>query len=193
MKGTTEKNILEEIGKRRAYRAINPEKQIPVEVQERILSAAMLAPSCANKQPWRFLLIDGEKEREIVAQALAGGNYWGKEAPLFIAVVTENSLDCDLEDRRHYALFDTGMAAMNLQLQAVKEGLVVHPIAGFNDRELKNRLAIPESMVLITLIIIGYPGDENGLSEKHREQEKAPRQRKEMEEVVCRNSWCFHE
>jgi nitroreductase len=192
MEGKEMEGIVKEIGKRRAYRAINPEKQIPVEVQDRILSAAILAPSCANKQPWRFLLIDGEEERGIVAQVLAGGNYWAKEAPLYVAVVTENDLDCDLEDRRHYALFDTGMAAMNLQLQAVKEELVVHPIAGFNDRELKKALSIPDSMVLITLIIIGYPGEKAKLSEKHQEQEHLPRQRKGMDEVVCRNRWCFH-
>lgn len=184
--------MVQEIGIRRALRAIDPGRSVPEDMQRRLVLAATLAPSCANKQPWRFVLVDGAEEREMVAQALPGGNYWAAKAPLYLALVTGNSLDCDLEDRRHYALFDLGMAAMNLQLQAVKEGLIVHPIAGFNDREVKKGLGIPDSMVLITLMVIGYPGDAEKLSEKHREQESAPRQRKTMEEVMCRNRWCFN-
>jgi len=40
--------------------------------------------------------------------------------------------------------------------------------------------------VLITLVIVGRPGDVNTLSEKHRKVELGPRERKPLEEVL---SW----
>ncbi len=119
--------LIEAIEKRRAYRALSVEAPSD-EVVERIMKAAVFAPSCSNKQPWRFLVARNEAAREKVAEALADGNYWAKGAPLFVLAITKPELDCRLKDRRDYALFDTGMAAMNLQLQAVNEGLRAHPM-----------------------------------------------------------------
>jgi nitroreductase len=184
--------IVPEMEKRRAYRAMD-ERPVPEDVQKRLLEAAVLAPSCSNKQPWRFVVVDREPALSAVRDAIPGGNYWAKKAPLYIALVTDNSFDCDMEDRRHYALFDLGMAAMNLQLQAVREGLYVHPIAGFKDVQLKKALSIPEEHVLITVINLAWPGSSDHLSDKHKEQESAARERKPMNQVVSRNGWHFDE
>jgi nitroreductase len=54
-------NLVPELEKRRAKRALS-DKPIPQEVVERILKAAILAPSCFNNQPWRFIVAqDPEK------------------------------------------------------------------------------------------------------------------------------------
>ncbi len=185
-------DMVSEIEKRRAFRGLD-ERPVPRDVQKRILEAAALAPSCANKQPWRFVVVDEGAALKSVRENLAGGNYWALKAPMYVLAVTDDNLDCDLEDRRHYALFDTGMAVMNLQLQAVREGLTVHPIAGFNDTGLKASLGIPSSNVLITVIVIGFPGSTDGLSEKHLALESSARERKSMEVVVSRNGWNFGE
>ncbi len=185
-------DIIKEIEERRAFRALD-ERPVPRDVQRRILEAAILAPSCANKQPWRFVVADEGAALESVRGNLSGGNYWALKAPMYVLAVSDNKLDCDLEEGRHYALFDTGMAVMNLQLQAVREGLTVHPIAGFNDKGLKAALGIPSSHVLITVIVLGFPGGTDGLSEKHLALEGSARERKSMEEVVSRNGWHFGE
>lgn len=182
--------LLETINKRRAYRALS-EKPVERDVQDRIMKAATYAPSCSNKQPWRFILVDEEDTRRRVAETLPGGNYWAEKAPLYVLAVTKPDLDCNLKDRREYALFDVGMAVMNLQLQAVEEGLFAHPIAGFDDTKLKTAFDIPEEYILITVVVIGYPGDPSKLSEKHLESEKSERVRKEEREVVSRNKWDF--
>jgi nitroreductase len=185
-------DLISEIKERRAFRALD-ERQVPRDVQKRILDAAVLAPSCANKQPWRFVVVDEGAALEAVRANLSGGNYWALKAPMYVLAVSGDNFDCDLEDRRHYALFDTGMAVMNLQLQAVREGLTVHPIAGFNDTGLKAALGIPSSHVLITVVVIAYPGSAEGLSEKHLALESSARERKAVEEVMSRNGWHFDE
>jgi len=180
--------ILKEIDERRALRGLS-ETMIPVEVLQRILKAAALAPSCSNKQPWRFLVMNKEETLSVVKNHLSGGNYWAKKSPAVIAVITRDDLDCRLDGKRDYAYFDTGMASMNLQLQAQKEGLVSHPIAGFDAVGLRQALQISEDYTLLTLIVLGYPGNAEELNEKHKEMEEAPRTRRPVEDMVYFNQW----
>ncbi len=180
--------IIKEINERRAYRALS-EKQVPREVVERLLDAAVKAPSCANKQPWRFVVFDEKEALEKVKKQLSGGNYWAQKSPLIIAVITREDLDAQLSGNRNYAFFDTGMACMNLQLQAQKEGLISHPIAGFEAVELRKDLGMSENYTLLTLIILGYPGNPDDLNGKHRESEEGPRVRKPLSDVVLYNFW----
>ncbi|MFP4364467.1 MAG: nitroreductase family protein [Spirochaetia bacterium] len=180
--------IIGELEKRRAYRALSKEK-IDRGIINTLLSAAVLAPSCFNNQPWRFLVADSEETLSVVKEHLAGGNYWMQKAPAIVLVAANPDDDCRLSGSRDYALFDTGMAAMGLILQAVREGLHAHPIAGFKSVELKRALGIPEEYILITCVALGYPGNGENLSDSHKKAETSPRERKDISEVVFFNSW----
>jgi nitroreductase len=180
--------LLHEIEIRRAKRALSEEK-VPEDTIQRIMTAATYAPSCANSQSWRFVVINEEESLEKARIALSGGNYWAKKAPLLILVVTKPDLDCQIKDGREYALFDVGLATENLMLQAVKEGLIAHPIAGFKPAKLKEEFGIPEEYTLITIVVIGFPGDESHLNEKHLESEHSARDRKPESEVIMYNTW----
>jgi nitroreductase len=182
--------IIREIEIRRARRALS-DRAIPENVVRRILHAATLAPSCSNNQPWRFIAV---KEPEGLAKArntLSGGNYWAKPAPLIMIASTREDLDCRLSDDRNYALLGLGLAVENLILQSFKEGLIAHPIAGFNPLKIKEAFSIPKDFTVIVLIIIGYPGDEDHLSEKHRKDEHAERTRLEESKVISYETWTF--
>lgn len=170
------------IAVRRARRALQ-EKEIPKDMIVRLLEAAHLAPSCFNNQPWRFIVVQGEK-LEAVKKALPGGNYWALKSPAIIAVASKADLDCRLSDNRDYFLFDCGMAVGFLMIQATQMGLVAHPIAGYEPLAVKEALGIPQDFVLIALVVLGWPGDPAGLSEKHRELELGPRVRKPLG-AVC--------
>jgi nitroreductase len=180
--------ILKEIVARRARRAIDP-KSVPTDVVDRIMEAAVLAPSCFNNQSWRFVVIDENTQLDKIKEFLSGGNYWARKAPLIVLAATKDDLGCKLSDNRIYALLDVGLASMNLMLQATKEGLYAHPIAGYNPVEIKQIVGIPQDYILIELIILGYPGDELDLSQKHTELEHSPRNRKPIEEVLNKNTW----
>jgi nitroreductase len=184
--------LVHEIEIRRAKRALS-EKNIPDEVLKRIMRAATYAPSCFNNQPWRFVVVNERSKLEALHDSLAGGNYWMKKAPAIIVLATKPDLDARLSDRREYALLGCGLAAENLMLQAFKEDVIGHAIAGFDPLVVKAKLGIPEDYIVITLIALGYPGDETHLSEKHLALEHSPRQRKPESEVICWNAWSFQE
>ena len=180
--------LLNEIDIRRAKRALS-EEEIPEEVVKRIMTAATYAPSCFNNQPWRFLVVTEENKLEDMHAALSGGNYWAKKAPVMIAVITKPDLDAELSDRREYAVLGCGLAMENLMLQAFKEGAIGHAMAGFDPLVVKEKFSIPEEFIVIALIAIGYPGDESHLSDKHKEMEHSPRDRKSESEVITYNAW----
>jgi nitroreductase len=178
-----------EIERRRALRALDDSRPVPADVIRRILAAAALAPSCGNTQPWRFVVASEEPTLSRVKEGLSGGNYWAKKAPLIILVLTKVDLDASRDDGRDYAFFDTGMANMALMMQATREGLIAHSIAGYDPVAIKQSLGIPAEYTLITLVTMGYPGREDHLSDKHKEQEHSPRVRKDPAEVVSWNRW----
>lgn len=180
--------LLDEIEKRRAYRALD-ERKIPEDVIGRVMKAATYAPSCFNNQSWRFVVVHEDEALEKVKQYLPDANYWVKKSPCIVLAATKQSLDCKLNDQRVYALFDLGLAVESLMMQAVHEGLYVHPIAGFKPEPIKRAVNIPDDYILITLVVLGFPGSGDHLNSAHAKLEKSERTRKPIEEVVMYNGW----
>jgi nitroreductase len=58
-------NTLDTIAARRSIRAFQ-DKPVPEEVVRQILTAGTQAPSGKNRQPWRFIVVQGEARAEMV-------------------------------------------------------------------------------------------------------------------------------
>lgn len=182
--------ILPELLGRRARRAISDEA-IGSDVIGRLLEAAFLAPSCFNNQPWRIIVVEkreGNPSYAALAKALTPGNSWALEAPLLLVFATGPHLDCRLDNGRDYFFFDLGQAALALQLQAQREGLFSHPMAGFAPSKLKAALGIPPEIVPLCVMAVGKPGDPSRLTEAQRKGEDSPRSRKPLGEVAFRDN-----
>ena len=184
------KGILEEIEKRRSFRGLS-DKLVEIEKLNRIMTAASLAPSCFNKQPWRYITVKSPEGLKKVQKGLNERNSWSFNAPLFILVTTKDDLDCKIGDGRNYAEFDTGMSVFSLLVQAEKEGLLAHPIAGYDQEVLKKEFARPEDVKLLTILIVGYRGSEAALNEKQLESEHGPRVRNPEEQWHSSEKWDF--
>jgi len=180
-------DLLPELVARRAFRSMAPDALAETQVN-RLLEAATLAPSCSNNQPWRIIAVAGET-LPALREALTESNKWATRAPLIVVFATKPSLDCRLDAGRDYAYFDLGQAAMALQLQATREGLYAHPIAGYSPARAAKAVGLPEDFVALALVIIGKPGDSGLLNESQLEREKSPRQRKPIGEVAFRDRW----
>jgi len=180
-------DLLPEIENRRSLRALS-DRPVPPDALERVAAAGTLAPSCYNNQPWRVVVAEGESLAALKA-ALPEGNAWATRAQAMAAITVRESDDCRLDDGREYALFDAGLCAMAMMLQATREGLVCHPIAGYNPKKAKAALGVPADRVLIVLLVVGYHGDPAGedgalLAPWQRTAEDAPRARKPLAETV---------
>ncbi len=181
-------SILTEIYQRRSYRAISP-KKIESRIVDSLMEAANYAPSCFNKQPWRYISVQSEEGLKKVQKGLNSGNSWAARAPLFILVCTQDDLDCKLDDGRHYAEFDTGMSVFSLLIQAQKEGLIGHPLAGYDQELLKKEFSIPEEIRLLTVLVLGYKGEDDALNERQLKSENGPRVRNPVETWYAEEGW----
>jgi len=143
------------VRKRRSLRSF-----ASVDVSEAVLKdiaiVASLAPSCSNKQPWRFVFVRSPGMLERMFATLTPGNAaWAKQASVIVAVWSRADLDCQTPDGRAYFQFDTGMASAFLMLAATARGLETHPIAGFDPLAAREILALPSDAQVIALVIMG--------------------------------------
>jgi len=175
--------------KRQSKRAYLPDA-VPDDVLQRVMEGARWAPSCANKQPWRFCIARAPEALDRAQEALSRGNAWAKAAPVLIAVAARAEDGVTRADNGvTYYLFDCGLAVENLLLAAVEEGLMGHPMAGFNADRAKEAFAMPDEYDVICMISLGYPGDISLLDEQTRAKDERPRTRKPLSETVFYDRW----
>lgn len=182
-------NVKEAIQKRRAYRSLDP-VEITEDLIKDFVKMAQIAPSCMNKQPWRFIFVSDKEQLEKLFTTLSKTNKWIEKASMMIAVFSKPDVDCIIGERLYY-LFDTGIATAFIILRATELGLVAHPIAGFNEEEAKKILGMPEEMRLITFVNIGKHSKEINpvLSENMKLGEKQRPPRKSIGEFSFLNKY----
>ncbi|MEW6696430.1 MAG: nitroreductase family protein [Bacillota bacterium] len=138
------------------------------EVIKDLLKAAMSAPSAGNQQPWHFIVIS---DREILD---AIPNFHPYSYMLGGAKVT--ILVCGderLEIIKGYWVQDCSAATQNILIEAHAKGLgavwlgiypIKERIEGF--RKLLN---LPEQVVPLSLIPIGYPEEQVEVADQYKE------------------------
>lgn len=174
------------LGERHATRSISTE---PLS-EEQILAlgeAARLAPSCFNKQPWRFLFLQSDEGREKGTRVLASGNQpWASRAPLLVIGYCREKNDCVLPERSYYH-FDLGLSVMNMMLVATEMGLVARPMAGFDPTETKRLFELDDEDEPLVILAVGKPSeDEDHLPVHYKGLARKPRERKNLAEIVRR-------
>ena len=145
----------------------------PVEKEkvERLLRAGMAAPTAMNLQPWHFVVVDG---REVL-DSLSAANPHAKmlqTAPL--AIVVCGYLQKEPEGPgREFWIQDCSAATENILLAANAQGLgavwtAAHPMKE-RVESISRILALPESIVPLCTIVIGYPAEAPQPKDKWKE------------------------
>jgi YbgC/YbaW family acyl-CoA thioester hydrolase len=176
------------ISARQSLRAFS-DRPVEREKIERMIEAARWSPSCANRQPWRFVIVEKESPtRHALEEALDEGNAWASRAPVLI-VTGARKEDGSTVETREYFHHDTGLSTMSLLYRAVDQGLLVHPMAGWKEEPLKKALSLPEDFLPIAVIAVGYAGKHEDLDEATRKKDERPRVRKDTGEIAFRDRW----
>jgi nitroreductase len=155
-------NIEEQLGfifGRRSIRVYSPDTVSEAAVQK-LLEAAMAAPSACAKDPWRFVVVRDRRTLLEIAAALPNGQMIATAA-LGIAVCGE--LPAAHDQQLSYLLQDCSAAVENLLLCAHVLGLGacwlgVHP-REVRVNALRQILALPSSVIPVACIAIGAPGE----------------------------------
>ena len=141
----------------------------PVEREkvERLLRAAMAAPSAGNQQPWEFYVTE---DRAVLERLAACSPYAGclKKAPLGIVLCTRRA--CRMPE---YAAIDASAATENLLLEADALGLgaVWLGIAPLQERmeAVGQVLGLPDTLEAFAIVACGYPAEARPQQDRYEE------------------------
>jgi len=175
---------------RKSIRNFTPEK-IPEEVLLQILEAGRVAPSCQNRQCWRFLVInDHEKIKGLVYNSgfIGTVNFFIRNAPLVIVACADLKDNCHLNNQDYY-LVDTAIAFQQMMLMAWSLGIGSCWLGAFHEEKLKNYLKIPDNIRVVAMSPFGYPQDKKSFYSKIVSGFAGSSHRKEIENIVCYNEW----
>jgi nitroreductase len=163
---------LKEVIKNRKSIREYEDKAIPEDKLLRVLEAARLAPSGANRQAWKFVVVRDIQRRQKLAQA-AEGQTFVAQAPVVIAAVAtlpEPMMICGVPA---YAV-DLAIAVDHITLAAVDEGLGTCWIGAFSQEAARKILNVPAKYKIVALMPLGFPKEPG-----------RPKIRKSLEEIVC--------
>jgi nitroreductase len=167
--------VYEAIKKRRSIRRFK-NKTVPYAALEKCIDAARLAPSGRNQQICEYIVINDAKVLPGIFEQIGGsaklppdkGGPKPEQAPkAYTLVLINKTLEDDI-NRRRVTLIDVGLAAENIMLTALEQGLGCCPILMFNEQDLKLLLEIPEGFDIALVIAMGYP-DESPLAEEAKD------------------------
>ena len=168
------------------------DKEVPYEKLERLFEIIRWTPSCANNQPWRFIFVIEDETKKHLMEVLAKGNAWAAKAPVLVVVCGQPIDDYNRsDDPITYYQFDCGLATMSLLLGAVDEGLMAHPMAGYHADGVKKILAIPTEYHVMCVVALGYEGFPEQLDYDTRDKDRAPRTRKEVDDIISIDRFQF--
>lgn len=177
--------------KRYSGRAFS-DKPVTRKTLESVFEKVSWTPSCSNKQPWRFVAVTDGEPRASLNEALPRGNGWSNKAPVLVALCGRESDDYSREDNPiQYYQFDCGMACLALLLAALEEGLMGHPMAGYDAKVAKVALELGEDFHVLCLIAIGYEGAADQLSDRDKASAKAKRTRLNLDQILTFGKFDF--
>ena len=184
-------DVMEAIKGRRSIRKYRAEP-VSEEALQTVLEAARLAPSWANTQCSRLVVVRDTETKSKLADTLKGmragrsnpATEAVRNAPVVIAACAERGLSGYYKDEsgqsvvstdkgESWFMFDVALAMQNVTLAAQALGLgTVH--TGLLDAAQAARiLGVPENVVVVELVPLGWP-----------DEEPAARPRKEINEFV---------
>ncbi len=149
---------------------------VPEDVLERVLGAALRAPSARNKQPWHYVVVTDPRIRGRLRSAY--DREWFFNAPVIVCACGEPSRNPANPSARDYRDIDVSISLDHLVLAATAEGLGTCWVGAFDAAVVRTELQIPVGIEPLIMTPLGYP-DEAPL----------PRERKPLYLVVHRDQW----
>ena len=145
-----------------ARRSIRQYQERPVEKEklEKLLKAAMAAPSAMNIKPWEFVVVTQKDTLDEIRSAMIFGKH---NAPAAIIVCGNTSLFKHPMAAKFWVQ-DCSAATENILLAAVGLGLGtvwlgVHPINNFT-KLISGIAKLPDYVKPLNVIYVGYPAEE---------------------------------
>lgn len=159
--------VFEAIKTRRGVRRY---KTAPVDDRtlEAVLEAARWAPSWANTQCWRLIVVQDSNTKNELTEILNPGNPARdaiRNAPITIVACAELGKSGFYRgeattDKGDWCMYDVALAMQNLTLAAHAVGLGTVHVGRFDAKQAAAILGVPAGFCVIAMTPLGYPDHE---------------------------------
>jgi nitroreductase len=150
-------DALDAIISRRSIRKYTPDP-VPDDLVQKILGAAMNAPSAGNQQSWQFIVVNERKSLDAIAEILPHGKMLNQAA---CAIVVCG--DLSHEKHKGYWVQDCSAATQNMLLAAHALGLGAVWLGVYPREERMKGIAeflkVPEQVVPFCVVSVGWPAE----------------------------------
>ena len=152
-----------EIAKKRYSVRGYQDKKVEEEKLEKILEAAHVAPTAANLQPIRLIVV---QSREGLAKIGKGANIYG--APLAVIVCADHGKAWVRPfDKKQTADIDASILTDHMMLQATELGLGSVWICYFKPDVISREFGLPDDLEPVNILAVGYSDEEAADPERH--------------------------
>ena len=175
-------NVFEAVKQRRAVKHYDPNHSMPKEDFDKIMAAALDAPTSFNIQNWRFVAARDQELRkkiraaawdqaqvtdasellvicaDVKSWAKSPERYWRdapKEVQDFLVPAIGNFYEGREWIQRDEAMRSAGLVAQTIMLAAKELGYDTCPMIGFDQDETAKLIHLPEDHVICMFVAIG--------------------------------------
>lgn len=175
------------IAARWSPRNLDPAAEVTTAELLAAVEAARVAASWGSTFPVRFLAgLRGDPTHTALTEVLDDGNAWAAEAGALLLVAAQTA---NAKGEMPYALFDAGLAVAQLSLQAVAEGLVSHPMSGFDPEAARGAFAVPGEFTPVVVVALGRLRAGEHPDPEIAARDRTPRPRPDLAATVFTGSW----
>ncbi|MBC2579424.1 nitroreductase family protein [Clostridium sp. DJ247] len=143
-------------------------KQVEKEKLLKILEAGRIAPTGANTQPQRIIVI---QEKEGLEKLKKGANVYG--APLALIVCADHSTTWKRPfDGKDIADIDVSIVTDHMMLQATELELGTVWVCYFDPVVIRKEFNLPDNVEPVNILAVGYAEDEPASPDRHDKARK---------------------
>lgn len=152
-----------ELAKRRySVRSYQP-RQVEEDKLRKILEAGRIAPTGANRQPHRLIVV---RETQGLEKLKKAANVYG--APLAIIVCSDHNVSWKRSfDGKDVANIDASIVTDHMMLEATELGLGTIWVCHFNPELLRKEFKLPENIEPVNILGVGYANGKAESPERH--------------------------
>jgi nitroreductase len=161
--------------KRYSVRSYLPTPIEDVKLQK-ILEIARIAPTAANRQPFKLIVVSTRGKEELLRPL--HHHSWFLEAPIIICACGIPEQSWTRSDGTSFEIVDVAIVVDHITLAASALGLGTCWIASFNIQAARDIFRIPSEANPIIITPLGYPKDK-----------LTPKERKPLSELVSYEHW----
>ncbi|EPR44087.1 nitroreductase [Desulfovibrio sp. X2] len=155
------------VARTRTHRRFRQDRPVSLETLRGLVDMARLAPSAANKQPLKYVLINEAAPCAKIFAHLGWAAYlkdWagpaeGERPAAYVVVCGDKRVSSEWG-------CDHGFAIQNMLLGAMDQGIAACVLGAIKDRPgLHDELGLPDEIEVLLVVAFGEPGEEVAIDE----------------------------